>query len=55
MVTELTRLLIEYPGDATVFLRTGTQRVRLPEKFRVDPSSRLLAELRVLLGPGAVV
>ncbi len=54
-VNELKRLLAEYPGDANVILRTGEQRVRLPSEFRVDPSSRLLAELKVLLGPDAVV
>ncbi len=55
VVAELKRMLKEHPGDAAVVLRTGEQRVRLPSEFRVDPGSRLLAELRVLLGPNAIV
>jgi len=55
IVAELRRLLAEHPGSATVILRVGDTRVRLPAELRVDPGSRLLAELRVLLGPGAIV
>ncbi|MEY2417648.1 MAG: polymerase subunit alpha [Actinomycetota bacterium] len=54
-VGELKRILLEYPGDADVFLHFGTKKLRLPAEFRCDPSSRLVAELRVLLGPTAVV
>jgi DNA polymerase-3 subunit alpha len=55
VVSELKRILLEYPGDSDVFLHFGTKKLRLPAEFRCDPGSRLLAELRVLLGPGAVV
>ncbi len=54
-VIELKRLLTEYPGDDAVIVHIGTKRWALPPEFRVDPSSRLLAELRVLLGPNAIV
>jgi DNA polymerase-3 subunit alpha len=54
-VSELKRILLEYPGDADVFLHFGSKKLRLSTEFRCDPSSRLLAELRVLLGPNSVL
>jgi DNA polymerase-3 subunit alpha len=54
-LAELKRILTEYPGDAEVFLHFGSKKLRLPGDFRCDPSSRLVAELRVLLGTNAVV
>ncbi|HVE94592.1 MAG TPA: DNA polymerase III subunit alpha, partial [Acidimicrobiales bacterium] len=54
-VAELKRLLQEHPGDSAVILRVGDTRVRLSDDFRVERSSRLMAELRVLLGPNAIV
>ena len=50
----LKELLLAHPGDSEVFLRFGTQSVRLPPQFRVEHSSRLVSELRVLLGENAV-
>jgi DNA polymerase III subunit alpha len=55
LVARLKRLLAEHPGDAPVVLHVGEQQVRLPASFSVTPSTGLYAELRVLLGPGAVV
>ena len=54
-VAELKRLLHEHPGDSSVILRVGDTRVRLNDDFRVERSSRLMAELRVLLGANAIV
>ena len=52
----LKALLVEHPGDSEVFIRLGpNQTVRLPPDYCVDPSTVLLAELRVLLGPDAVM
>ncbi len=47
-------ILLQYPGDSDVFLHFGRQVLRLPEQFRVDTSTQLLSELRVLLGSGAI-
>ena len=48
--------LSEHPGESQVFLHLGaTQVLRLPDEFLVDPTTGLVAELRVLLGPDAVV
>ncbi|HEX8582506.1 MAG TPA: OB-fold nucleic acid binding domain-containing protein, partial [Acidimicrobiales bacterium] len=55
LVAKLKRLLAEHPGDAPVILHVGSQQVRLPPAFSVQPSTGLFAELRVLLGDGAVV
>ena len=52
----LKQLLGEHPGSSEVFLHLGPSRVlRLPGEFTVEPSTGLLAELRVLLGPDAVM
>ena len=55
MVSELKGLLSNHPGDAEVFLHLDRQVVRLPNTYRVDPSNGLAGELRVLLGPEAVL
>ena len=55
LVDELKRLLLEHPGESPVILRVGDKRVRLSDEFRVERGSRLLAELRVLLGSSAIV
>jgi DNA polymerase-3 subunit alpha len=55
-VDQLKALLSEHPGDSEVFLHLGTSKVmRLPDDFAVDAQNGLVAELRVLLGPDAVV
>jgi len=49
-------LLNDHTGDSDVFLHLdGKQVIRLPETYRVDTGNGLVAELRVLLGPDAVV
>ena len=55
LVTDLKALLSEHPGDTAVFLHLGKQTVRLPDNFRVNPADGLAGELRVLLGPEAVL
>ena len=54
-VHELRELLALHPGDSEVFVHFGRQVLRLPAQYRVEPSSRLVSELRVLLGPNALV
>ncbi len=55
MVNELKGVLSSHPGDAEVYLHLERQVVRLPDAYRVDPSNGLAGELRVLLGPEAVL
>jgi DNA polymerase-3 subunit alpha len=55
-LAHLRGLLDEHPGESPVFLHLGATKVlRLPENFCVDASNGLVAELRVLLGPDAVM
>ena len=55
LLASLKDLLLEHPGEAQVFLHVGDRQVlRLPDGFCVEPSTGLMAELRVLLGPSAV-
>ena len=54
-VHELRELLALHPGDSEVFVHFGRQVLRLPAEFRVDPTTRLFSELRVLLGENAIV
>jgi DNA polymerase-3 subunit alpha len=53
-VDRLKRLLVEHPGDSAVYLHIGTKVIRLADTFAVDARNGLLAELRVLLGPGCL-
>jgi DNA polymerase-3 subunit alpha len=55
VVTSLRRLLVEHPGDSQVFLHVGEKVLRLSDDFNVDSRPGLIGELRVLLGPNAVV
>jgi DNA polymerase-3 subunit alpha len=56
LIDDLKRLLGEHPGDSPVLLHLGEKQVlRLPEAWTVDVAPALLAELRVLLGPTAIV
>jgi DNA polymerase-3 subunit alpha len=56
LINELKRLLGEHPGDSPVLLHLGDRKVlRLPPAWTVDVAPGLLAELRVLLGPTAIV
>ena len=54
-VSELRQLLATHPGDSEVFVQSGRRVVRLPKEFRVDGSTRLISELRVLLGADSLV
>ncbi len=56
LVDRLKALLLEHPGESEVFIQLSVrQTVRLPPEFCVEASNVLLAELRVLLGPDAVI
>jgi DNA polymerase III subunit alpha len=56
LIAELKRLLGEHPGDSPVLLHLGDEKVlRLPVTWTVHVAPGLLAELRVLLGPTAIV
>ena len=56
LVDRLKDLLHEHPGESEVFIAVSPrQTVRLPPDFCVETSNTLLAELRVLLGPDAVL
>jgi len=54
-VHQLKELLVGHPGASPVFLHVGATVLRLPRAFDVDVGNRLVAELKVLLGPDAVV
>ena len=52
----LKTLLVDHSGASDVFLHLdGKQIIRLPDTYRVDTGNGLVAEIRVLLGPDAVV
>jgi DNA polymerase-3 subunit alpha len=56
IIDDLKVLLHEHPGQSPVFLHLDERRVlRLPDDFSVDAGNGLVAELRVLLGPDAVL
>ncbi|HJR26726.1 MAG TPA: DNA polymerase III subunit alpha [Acidimicrobiales bacterium] len=56
VIDDLKRLLAEHQGDSPVFLHLGERQVlRLPEAWTVSVGPALLAELRVLLGPAAIL
>ena len=55
VVDRLKGLLAEHPGGEPVFLHVGQTVLRLPAEFNVDSRRGLLGELRVLLGPNAIV
>jgi len=56
VIGRLKELLSEFRGESEVFLHLGPQTViRLPDQFTVEPGGGLVGELRVLLGPDAVV
>jgi DNA polymerase-3 subunit alpha len=53
-VGKLKRVLLAHPGSSPVFLSVGSQRLRLPDEFRVDESNGLRPELLAEV-PGLVV
>ncbi|MGQ0830174.1 MAG: DNA polymerase III subunit alpha [Microthrixaceae bacterium] len=56
VIEDLKRLLSEHPGDSPVLLHLGDKQVlRLPQAWTVNVVPALLAELRVLLGPSAIL
>jgi DNA polymerase-3 subunit alpha len=56
LIEQLKGLLDAHPGDSPVFLHLGDEQVlRLPPAWTVEVKPALLAELRVLLGPSAIV
>ncbi|CAN5657952.1 DNA polymerase III subunit alpha [soil metagenome] len=56
MVGRLKDLFTQFPGESPVFLHLGDTKVlRLPEQFCVATGTGLVAELRVLLGPDAII
>jgi DNA polymerase-3 subunit alpha len=56
LIDDLKILLGEHPGESLVFLHIDDRQVlRLPDSFSVDVGNGLVAELRVLLGPDAVL
>jgi DNA polymerase-3 subunit alpha len=56
IIEELKRLLALHPGDSPVLLHLGDRQVlRLPEAWTVTVGPALLGELRVLLGPSAIL
>jgi DNA polymerase-3 subunit alpha len=53
-VESLKQLLSEHPGPSPVLLHVGAKCIRLASQFSVDTTKGLLAELRILLGPGCL-
>jgi len=54
-VDDLKRLLSEHPGHSPVLVHIGDKVFRLQSEFNVDSSRGLVGELRVLLGPNAIL
>ena len=55
-VAHLKQILGDHPGASPVMLHLGDKQVvRLPPQWNVDTSNGLLGQLRVVLGPGAIV
>jgi DNA polymerase III subunit alpha len=54
-VEELREVLRSHPGDSEVYVHFGKHIVRLPSEFNVEPTTRLMTELRVLLGENALL
>ena len=54
-VNQLKRLLTEHPGGSPVMLHVGEKVLKLPAEFNVDSHRGLVGELRVLLGPKAIL
>ncbi|HEX9970282.1 MAG TPA: DNA polymerase III subunit alpha, partial [Acidimicrobiales bacterium] len=55
VVEDLKQLLVAHGGDSPVYLHVGRKILRLPDEFNVDARNGLLGEIRVLLGPNALV
>jgi DNA polymerase-3 subunit alpha len=56
LIEDLKVLLAAHPGDSPVFLHLGDRQVlRLPPAWTVEVTPGLLAEVRVMLGPNAIL
>jgi hypothetical protein len=55
LLVGLKQLFVEHPGPSPVFLHVGEKVIQLPDELNVDARSGVVAEVRVLLGPNAVV
>jgi DNA polymerase-3 subunit alpha len=55
LADRIREILQRHPGPAEVRLEVGRKAIRLPDGYRVDPTSGVVAELRELLGAGAVI
>ena len=56
LIAQLKEILLEHPGDHPVLLHLGDDKVlRLPPAYGVDAETGLVSEIRVLLGPAALV
>jgi DNA polymerase-3 subunit alpha len=55
LLQRLKQLFVDHPGPSPVFLHVGGKVLRLPDDLSVDARSGVVAEVRVLLGPNAVV
>jgi DNA polymerase III subunit alpha len=56
LVGQLKEILLEHPGDHPVHLHLGGDKVlRLPPAYGVDSGTGLVSEIRVLLGPSALL
>ncbi|MDG2027400.1 MAG: DNA polymerase III subunit alpha [Acidimicrobiales bacterium] len=55
-LAELKSILAAHPGDSPVEIHLSDRRViRLPEEYAVNNANGVVAELRVLLGPDAIL
>ena len=56
LIAQLKEILLEHPGDHPTFLHLGDDKVlRLPPAYGVDAGTRIVSEIRVLLGPTAII
>jgi DNA polymerase-3 subunit alpha len=55
MVEKLKDLLTEHPGPSPVLLHVGAKVLKLPPEFNVESRNGLVGELKMLLGPKAVM
>ncbi|MFN2606471.1 MAG: DNA polymerase III subunit alpha [Acidimicrobiales bacterium] len=55
LLGRLKGVLRDHPGEAQVLVHFDQTVLRLPDEFRVDSRNGLFGELRVLLGPNALV
>jgi DNA polymerase-3 subunit alpha len=55
LLERLGALLAEHPGDSDVYVHLGSKILRLPGDRSVSTDNGLMGELRVMLGPDAVL